>query len=173
MRATKKSNAEGASVGVSASRAGADSWMTLLASTSLGVGSAKTLSAVVRAGARAEPGGPTTAGCDRPLRLVVQSYDAPGGKLPGKQARPVGSMQRSVTADELREGVHVSFVELRGEEQTRATEPVVVAWLEDGDAELEFDGRRARPKPGAMFGSAPRKAVRRSIEISLEKVVAA
>ena len=49
----------------------------------------------------------------RDYRLVVQSYDAAGSPLPGDRARPIGSLQRAVTGDELRRGVSVSLVELR------------------------------------------------------------
>jgi hypothetical protein len=30
---------------------------------------------------------------------------------------------------------------------------VIVAWLEDGEANLEFDGAEARPSESALYGS--------------------
>src|ERR1700679_1892351 len=82
--------------------AAAGSWLALLAMTTLGDG-ADTLHAEVRAQGLREGA----------YRLVVQSYDATHGGVPGRDERPVGSTQRAVTADELRSGVHVNLLELR------------------------------------------------------------
>src|ERR1700761_9091300 len=118
--------------------AAAGSWLALLAATTLG-DAADTLRTEVRA--EGLSGGGT-------YRLVVQSYDETG-----RDARPVGSVQRAVSADELRHGVHVNLLELRqaGGAMTEAAQsPLVVAWIEAGEPDLEFDGRKARPTPGSV-----------------------
>src|SRR5271165_2378960 len=123
--------------------AAAGSWMALLAATTLG-DAADTLHAEVRAVGLAE---------DAAYRLVVQSYDATDGRVPGRHSRPVGSLQRAVTAAELRQGVHVDLLELRdAEPASSADAPLVVAWIEAGEPDLEFDGRAARPQPGSVYG---------------------
>jgi hypothetical protein len=46
----------------------------------------------------------------------------------------------------------------------------VVAWVEPGEADLEFDARRARPTPGSFYGTArPSRADRESVEIWLNR----
>lgn len=92
------------------------------------------------------------------LRLVVQSFEE------GK-ARPVGSVQRTVTAKELRKGVHVHLVELR-ERGSRRRQPRVVAWVETGALD-EFDGLGSKPAPGSLYGEASRDA--KSVRIVLDK----
>lgn len=96
-------------------------------------------------------------------RLIVQSYDA------DDDARPVGSAQRAVTADQLREGVQVSLLELRGGARADGR---VVAWVEPAGAEDEFDGRTARPAPGSLYGVAKR-AGRSDVQIRLKRKLAA
>lgn len=131
----------------------AGSWLALLAAATLGDG-ASTVHAEVRAD-RVRDGA---------YRLVVQSYDRAGA------ARPVGSLQRTVTADELRNGVHVNLVELRGSQAPRsAANPVIVAWIEAGGPDLEFDGLRARPQPGSSYGVASRPAEQNVARISLNR----
>lgn len=143
--------------------AAAGSWLALLAVTTLGDG-ADTLHAEVRADGLREGA----------YRLVVQSYDASDGKVPGRHARPVGSAQRAVTADELRSGVHVNLLELRESAAETASErPVVVAWIEAGEPNLEFDGRNARPRPGSVYGVAKRDARQDAVQISLNRMLAA
>jgi hypothetical protein len=96
-------------------------------------------------------------------RLVVQSYGSDGA------ARPVGSAQRAVTADELRHGVQVNLVEFSGRGATRgAAEPVVVAWIEAGEPNLEFDGLTARPGPDSLSASVKRGAGPDVVQISLK-----
>jgi hypothetical protein len=141
----------------------AGSWLALLAATTLGDG-ADTLHAEVRARGLREGA----------YRLVVQSYDASDGKVPGRNARPVGSMQRAVTADELRSGVHVNLLELRETTAEVASErPMVVAWIEAGEPNLEFDGRNARPCPGSVYGVVKRDARQDAVAISLNRTLAA
>jgi hypothetical protein len=138
------------------------SWIALLAATTLG-SAAATLHAEVRAAGLAE---------DRAYRLVVQSYDASDGPVPGPGARPVGSVQRAVTADELKEGVHVELLELReGASVSHIDRPVVVAWIEAGQPDLEFDGRMARPAPGSVYGVVRRGAKQGGVQISLNRKV--
>jgi hypothetical protein len=133
--------------------AAAGSWLALLAATTLG-DAADTVRAEVRAAGLSGQG---------VFRLVVQSYDATG-----RDARPVGSVQRSVSADELRQGVHVNLLELRQADAQAPESPVVVAWIEAGEPDLEFDGRTARPSPGSVYG-----VVKRSpqgvVQITLDK----
>jgi hypothetical protein len=76
-----------------------------------------------------------------------------------------------VTADELRHGVHVSLIELRPEAPSQATsaKPVVMAWIEAGEPDLEFDGRRARPQPGSVYGVAKREPRADVVQISLNR----
>lgn len=143
--------------------AAAGSWLALLAATTLGDG-ADTVHAEVRAdGLR-----------DGAYRLVVQSYDAGNGKVPGREVRPVGSLQRAVTADELRSGVHVNLLELRESSAGVTSErPMVVAWIETGEPNLEFDGRNARPRPGSVYGVAKRDGRHDAVQISLNRLLAA
>jgi hypothetical protein len=143
--------------------AAAGSWLALLAAVTLGDG-ADTVRAEVRAhGLRAGA-----------YRLVVQSYDASDGRVPGRDARPVGSLQRAVTADELQQGVHVSLLELRElAGAPSADRPMVVAWIEAGEPNLEFDGRTARPRPGNMYGVARRDMGDDAVHISLNRKLSA
>jgi hypothetical protein len=143
--------------------AAAGSWMALLAATTLGDG-ADTLHAEVRAVGLSD---------DAAFRLVVQSYDATDGRVPGRDARPVGSLQRAVTAAELRQGVHVDLLELR--ESASASDahgPLVLAWIEAGEPNLEFDGRAARPAPGSVYGVVKRGAMQDTVHISLNRKLA-
>jgi hypothetical protein len=142
---------------------GSTSWMALLAATTLGVDGANTVRAEVRADADLADA--------REYRLVVQSYDAEAGSAPSFRTRPVGSFQRAVTAAELRRGVQVSLVELR--QAGAADDGAVVAWVEAGKPDLEFDGRTARPGPGMMQGLARRAAGDAAVSIRLSRKVAA
>ncbi|MDP9152067.1 MAG: hypothetical protein M3O36_19255 [Myxococcota bacterium] len=140
----------------------AGSWLALLAATTLG-DAADTLQAEVRADG-------VGAG---DYRLVVQSYDASRGRVPGPDARPIGSVQRAVTADELRRGVHINLLELRARSVPAVGEsPVVVAWIEAGAPNLEFDARAARPRPGNVYGLVKRAAKQDVVQISLNRKVA-
>jgi hypothetical protein len=85
-------------------------------------------------------------------RLVVQSYSPESlaaDELPAKFARPLSSMQRAVTAEELERGIAVDLVQL----DAASSAPIVVAWVEPGEPDLEFDALRARPSPGAHYGT--------------------
>ena len=138
----------------------AGSWMALLAATTFG-DAADTLHAEVRAEGLVDSDS---------YRLVVQSYDS----RPNGRSKPVGSLQRAVTADELRHGVHVNLLELRHTAEAAGDQqPMVVAWVEAGQPDLEFDARRARPLPGSVYGAVRRDANTHSIQISLSRKVAA
>jgi hypothetical protein len=126
--------------------------MDLLASTMLDDTSADTVEAEVRANV------PDARG----LRLIVQSYEE-------GNARPVGSVQRAVTAKELRNGVHVHLVELRERSSERGKQRVV-AWVESSELD-EYDGLGAKPAPGSPYGEARRSA--RGVRIVLSKKRAA
>src|SRR5579862_8127971 len=140
----------------------AGSWVALLAATTLG-DAADTLRAEVRADGLS----------DGAYRLVVQSYDASRGPVPGRDVRPVGSVQRAVTADEMRKGVHVDLVGLRERALSDVVAaPMVVAWIEIGEPDLEFDGRTARPAPGTMYGVVKRGGREDVVRISLDRKVA-
>jgi hypothetical protein len=137
----------------------AGSWLALVAATTLG-DAAGTLHAEVRADGISDRGA---------FRLVVQSYDASDGTVPGRYARPIGSVQRAVTADELRQGVHVDLLELRESAAAHTDRPVVVAWIEAGEPNLEFDGRTARPAPGSVYGVVKRTTKQDFVQISLNR----
>jgi|SRR5271166_5210041 len=145
--------------------AAAGSWLALLAATTLG-DAANTLRAEVRASGLPSDGAT--------YRLVIQSYDRSDGAVPGPSSKPVGSTQRSVTADELREGIQVELLEIRGALAggTARARPVVVAWLDRSISDLEFDGRRARPPRGSVYGVVARDARQHTVRISLDRTVA-
>ncbi len=122
--------------------------MSLLAAATLGVSGAATVRAEIR-------GEPVSTGA---MRLIVQTYEASAGEIP-ERGRPLASVQRAVTAEELRTGVEVSLVQLAGGSAAR-TQPLVVAWVERGKPDLELDARLARPNAGSMVGLARGEQVR-------------
>jgi hypothetical protein len=131
---------------VASSAAVGASWMALVAATTIGLGHLDRVRAEVSADA-------ATLGAAGRYRLVVQSYapdSVPAGMLPGVRQKPLASAQRSVTTEELSRGVAVDV--LRVGEEAGPT-PVIVAWIEQGEADLEFDGAEARPSATALFGS--------------------
>jgi len=122
-------------------RTGAVSWTALVAAT-LGLSSADLVRAEIASDGL---------GSDGAYRLVVQSYSAESlaaDDLPGTYARPLGSMQRAVTAEELERGIAVDLVQI----DAAPAAPIVVAWVEPGEPDLEYDALRARPSPGAHYG---------------------
>ncbi len=140
------------------------SWIALVAATTLG-DAAGALRAEVRADGLSDGG---------LYRLVVQSYDTSNGHVPSRNTRPVGSVQRAVTADELRHGVHVSLLEIRPSAEAPPSQaPLVLAWIEAGQPDLEFDGRTARPRPGNVYGLVKRPVSDTdTVQISLNRRVA-
>ena len=123
------------------------SWMALVAATTFGTGELDCI--------RAEISSDDAPGAedDESLRLIVQSYEAGSvdAQGPSKYARPLGSIQRAITPEELKKGVSVDLVNVRRDESGEA--PVVVAWIERGEPTLELDARRARPDPGRFLSS--------------------
>jgi hypothetical protein len=104
------------------------SWMALLAEATLPA--ARTVQAEVRA---------DVGGGSEPMRLVVQVF--------GRGRRPLGAAQRAVSAAELRRGVRVDVVQVGGEGET----PRVVAWVEPGAPDLEYEGLEAAPTARARL----------------------
>jgi len=137
------------------------SWIALVAATTLG-DAAETIRAEIRAD------GPLQ-GLEGVYRLVVQSYDSTVNERPGRYERPIGSAQRAVTADELRDGVHISMVEFRDRVPGVSGQPTVLAWIETGEPDLEFDGRMARPRPGSMYGLGRRAVGDDLVQINLNR----
>lgn len=130
------------------------SWFALLAATTLGAAYADTVTAEVTLDDPAPR-------AKRNYRLIVQTY-ATGGDLDTGAAdapapKPLASSQRAVTAAELAKGVRVDLVEIKAKSSTdegaEALPTRVVAWIEPGDPDLEFDARHARPGRGSLVGS--------------------
>lgn len=135
---------------VTASAARGVSWMSLVAATTLGVSGVDQIRARVTSETDVQDEGE--------LRLIVQSYareTLDQGRLPSKDVQPLASIQRAITAEELRDGVDVSVLQLP---ETGSSDSIVVAWVERGVADLEFDGMEARPRDGAYYGIAQRGA---------------
>lgn len=127
--------------------ASAASWMSLLAATTLGVSGVNQVRAHISAGEEVVG--------DGEWRLIVQSYRRDGfreGRRPERSARPLSSTQRAITAEELKRGIDVSVLELGGD--AADSDSVVVAWVESGSANLDFDALEARPAEGSYYGVA-------------------
>lgn len=131
--------------------AGHASWIALVAATTLGA----VQFASLRAEIKAEPGVAVDDAAGE-YRLVVQSYASDGSVaadgLPAVGAKALASSQRAITAQELREGIAVDILQVGGDAD--ASQPIVIAWVELGQPNLEFDALRARPNPGALYGVA-------------------
>lgn len=124
------------------------SWMALLAATTIGLGELDRVRAEVSADTA------TLGQSSDRYRLVVQSYarDSVGaGTVPGARQKPLASAQRSVTAEELSRGVAVDVLRLGSAEEDASH--VIVAWIEKGEADLEFDGAEARPGAATLYGA--------------------
>jgi len=127
---------------------GASSWLALVAATSLGIAHAETVRAEVKLN------GDALASSGR-YRLIVQSYDKlDRASFIPRSLRPRASVQRSVTPDDLARGIRIDLIELGEKEAASGDQGVVVAWVEPGEANLEFDARRARPTAGSIYGIA-------------------
>ena len=139
------------------------SWLALVAATSLGIPRAETVRAEIKLPPEAlESGGR--------YRLIVQSYDTLGRPSLIPSGRPRASTQRTITPADLVDGVRIDLIEL-GDDEAR-TERRVIAWVEPGEANLEFDARRAKPTPGSFFGVAPSGSEpSESVEIVLDRRV--
>jgi hypothetical protein len=123
--------------------AGDDSWTALLADTSWG------LSGLGRRRVRVRQ---RSHGLAREgLRLVVQSYrecDVVAGR-PTAYARPLASAQRGVSTEQLRGGVQLDLVHFESDDE----DVVVIAWAEEGEPDLDFDGLEARPSHTARLAA--------------------
>jgi hypothetical protein len=132
---------------VTASAARRVSWMSLVAATTLGIGGVDQ----VRARISATEVVPE----DGELRLIVQSYRPDTlnrHDLPQESAVPLASIQRAITAEELHAGIDVSLLQLPTDGIDG--DSVVVAWVERGVANLDYDALEARPREGAYYGVA-------------------
>ncbi len=122
--------------------------MALLAATSIGAVSVERMRAEVSA---QDLGAATSAG----YRLIVQSYarsSVTANQLPGAGHRPLASVQRAVTAEELARGIAVDVLQI--DQASGEHAPVIVAWIEHGAPDLELDALRARPSRSAVYGVA-------------------
>lgn len=123
------------------------SWMALLAATTVGIGSVQR----VRAAVSADP--TKLSSSERGYRLIVQSYarsSIGNGELPRQREKPLASTQRAITKEELARGVAVDMVGLVEQQES----PVIVAWVESGRPDLDFDALEARPGADAFYGTA-------------------
>ena len=131
-----------------AAKAAAGSWLALVAATTVGIGALHRVRAAVSVDTRA------LGTSDVGYRLIVQSY-APesfgASDLPAQRARPLASTQRAVTREELARGVAVDVL---GVSAIAGNAPVIVAWVERGKPDLEFDALEARPSQDAVYGVA-------------------
>jgi hypothetical protein len=120
------------------------SWLALLAAMTLGQGEMDQVRAHISGGELSGAGA---------HRLVLHSYarkSVGSDGRPSPAARPIGSLQRAITADELRDGLSVSLIQVG----QKVDDAVLVAWVEPGEPILELDARTARPAPGASVGIA-------------------
>lgn len=149
-------------VALGSAAAGA-SWMALVASTTVGMAELQRVRAEVSVG-----GHELSGSSPEEYRLVVHSYaaDTLVDGVPAEHARPLASTQRSVTAAELARGIAVDVVGVGAED---GTSRVVVAWVEPGAPNLEFDGRRARPSRDAYVGIARTEGERRAARLVLSR----
>ena len=122
---------------------GAVSWSSLIATT-LGLDDFGRVWVRVRAEV---PG-------NEACRLVVQLYPS-GSAEPGaaiqRYARPLASAQRAATPEALRNGLEMMLVHWMSAHEP-VGDTVLIAWVEPGEANLEFDGLRARPAEAAYVG---------------------
>ncbi|HTV22967.1 MAG TPA: hypothetical protein VMG12_29960 [Polyangiaceae bacterium] len=125
--------------------AGDTSWTALLADTAWGLAGLGRRRVRVRQRAQGAP--------RELLRLVVQSYrerDVVAGR-PTPYARPLASAQRGVSSDDLVSGVMLDLVHFELEDDAETV--VVIAWAEEGEPDLDFDGLEARPPRGGRLAA--------------------
>lgn len=82
----------------------------------------------------------------------MQSYrerDVSAGR-PLAYARPLSSAQRAVSPDQLRYGIQLDLVHFEDQDDD---DVVVIAWAEEGEPDLDFDGLEARPPRSARWAS--------------------
>lgn len=112
---------------------GVDSWTSLVATTS-GLDAMGRLRIVVRA---------QSVGLEQG-RLVVQAF-----AKAESQARPLAAAQRAVSREELMRGVEVT---LHPTQSDADVSHHVLAWIEPGEPDLEYDGLRAVPTTPVSLG---------------------
>lgn len=142
------------------------SWVALVAAATLGVAGVQR----VRADVSADPRELGESGDG--YRLIVQSYarsSIGSGQLPGGRARPLASTQRAITPRELAAGVAVEMLGLESQPTGAGEEPVIVAWVERGRADLAFDGFESRPAKDAFYGVAAPAALGTAASIVLKR----
>jgi hypothetical protein len=161
MRAKPKSSQPSAKRRVVAESA---SWLALVAATSLGISHAETVRAEIKLP-------PEVLESEGRYRLIVQSYDTLGRASLIPSGRPRASTQRTVTPADLVDGIRIDLIEL-GDEET-STQRRVIAWVEPGEANLEFDARGAKPMPGSVYGVAPSGSEENAVEIVLDRRIRA
>lgn len=135
---------------VAAAATGA-SWVALVAATTIGIGSVQRVRAAVSADPR------QLAHSRDGYRLIVQSYarsSLSAGELPAQAARPIASTQRAITREELARGIAVDVLDVGSAPEASQDEPVIVAWVEQGRPDLDFDGFEARPAADGFYGIA-------------------
>lgn len=129
---------------------GAESWTSLVATT-MGLDAFGRLRIIVRA---------KSVGLERG-RLVVQAFDKAGS-----EARPLASAQRAVNREDLFDGVEIT---LHPNDESMSGHHVL-AWIEPGEPDLEYDGLRAKPKAPISLGRA--RALRNIAELDLQPFAA-
>lgn len=146
--------------------AGPVSWLALVAATTLGAAKADAVRAEIEID-------PQEVSHEGPYRLIVQSYpNAHVGSsvFPNGSARPLGSTQRAVTPAELAQGIRVDLVEIADDiADAKGEGGVVVAWLEPGEPDLEYDARRARPTPGSVWGLTRTSGEAGTVQVRLDR----
>lgn len=125
---------------------GIDSWTSLVATT-LGLDVFGRLRIVVRA---------QSVGLERG-RLVVQAF-----AKAESHARPLASAQRAVSREDLLSGVEIM---LHPEHSQTEAAHHVLAWIEPGEPDLEYDGLRAVPRFPVSLGRVRARRNRAEVEL--------
>ncbi len=130
---------------------GVDSWTSLVATT-LGLDIFGRLRIVVRA---------QSVGLEQG-RLVVQAF-----AKADNHARPLAAAQRAVSREDLMRGVEIT---LHPEHSNSEMSHHVLAWIEPGEPDLEYDGLRAVPRSPVSWGRV--RALRNRAEVELRPFAA-
>jgi hypothetical protein len=125
---------------------GVDSWTSLVATT-LGLDVFGRLRVVVRA---------KSVGLEQG-RLVVQAFSRADN-----HARPLAAAQRAVSREQLMHGVEIT---LHPDQHDVESAHHVLAWIEPGEPDLEYDGLRAVPKAPVSLGRVSARRNRAEVEL--------